>query len=242
MVTKLYKLFFKWRDPLENPSKTRIFLVSEGIVSTLLASNSSITINIVDKKKFKMCMLFDYSSNEWFVPGLLLPPGIYRLQFLVNGVMTHSSFLPTATNSAGTIVNWFEVLPGYKRIEPFRDDTQIQSSNDKAHQTFTPNALSSTSLTDYAGISRSDSVVGKSVLASLKLTNLQLDDKPRLAYSNEIPEIFKFDPPENPEETPKVAFSLTLPKVVDFNQDTLFANIQSAGRDVSRGRRGVFPQ
>lgn len=237
------QVVLKWRDPLENPSKTRIFLVSEDIVSTLLASNSSITINIVDKKKFKMCMLFDYSSNEWFVPGLLLPPGIYRLQFLVNGVMTHSSFLPTATNSAGTIVNWFEVLPGYNKIEPFRDDTQIQSSNvnvDKT-QTFTSNALSSTSLTDYAGISRSDSVVvGKSLLTSLKLTNLQLEDKPKLTYSNQIPEIFKFDPPENPDEPPKVAFSLTLPKVVDFNQDTLFANIQSAGKMSAEDAEAFF--
>ena len=116
------RVIIKWRDPIPEGASNKVSMVSEDIASTL------------SFEKQKQCgarnvftMKFDPKSKEWYVPDLMLPAGIYRLQFLVNGEIRHSNYLPTATDSVGNFVNWFEVVPGYQEVEPYREEVEIDS-------------------------------------------------------------------------------------------------------------------
>lgn len=112
----------KWRNEESHsgqPKKVSLFSpeISAALKCDLTANSGS--------NAQKIRLEYDPKCNEWAVPDLYLFPGIYRFQFIVDGELTHSKFLPTATDDSGKIVNWFEVLPGYKQIEPYRDETNI---------------------------------------------------------------------------------------------------------------------
>ncbi|KAG0658522.1 hypothetical protein C6P45_002173 [Maudiozyma exigua] len=233
------EVILKWRDKLPDSANVKIFVISKEIVSTILAIHPHYEMDDSDKKECRLHMIFDDKTQEWFLPGLFLPPGIYRFQFSINGNLTHSNYLPTATNTLGSIVNWFEVLPGYEQIEPYRDYDKINSSS--VNLTDDKNAqrtYSTASLTDYAGISRSNSMINKSSGSTLRIANyfnaLQPLTPKEPEYSNEIPELFKFDADlTNPAPPPvdlNAPFDMTLSKVVDCNQDELFANMQRVAK------------
>lgn len=283
-------VILKWRDPIENPSATKITIISPDIASALNFSPSD--------KSFHGTFAMKYDENEksWSVPNLLLPPGIYKFQFIINGEVRHSNFLPTATDSVGNIVNWFEVLPGYETVEPYRDEIDTNHSTDIAntnahnsnnnknnnnHNCHTSQGTliaepvpgragrppltahhtssysnkpekSGTPFSDYAGISRSGSAIRKSPLNQLTSSSVDLLTalKPKVyQYSNEIPELFKagnmtatkeendenqpFAPPPPPAQQPNEPPPYDQPsftsRVVDCNQDNLFANLQQGG-------------
>lgn len=115
------RVIIKWRDPVPESSHNRVSMISEDIASTLSFERQK------QGAQNTFAMEFDPKSKEWFVPDLLLPAGIYRLQFLVNGEIRHSNYLPTATDSVGNFVNWFEVVPGYAEVEPYREEVEIDS-------------------------------------------------------------------------------------------------------------------
>ncbi|KAL3232142.1 SNF1 protein kinase subunit beta-1 [Nakaseomyces bracarensis] len=126
-------VILKWRDNKEDPKvkETKVYLVSREICASL-QNREKYPVEYIQRNEEnflaqKIPLEFDVNENEWFVPNLYLPPGIYRFQFLVNGNLRHSDFLPTATDEQGNIVNWFEVLRGYEKIEPYRDEAEIQS-------------------------------------------------------------------------------------------------------------------
>ncbi|SMN19621.1 similar to Saccharomyces cerevisiae YDR422C SIP1 Alternate beta-subunit of the Snf1p kinase complex, may confer substrate specificity [Maudiozyma saulgeensis] len=236
------EVILKWRDKISDIADVKIYVISKEIVSTLLAVHPHHEINEADKKECRLHMIYDQKQKEWFVPGLFLPAGIYRFQFSINGNLTHSNYLPTATNTLGSIVNWFEVLPGYEQIEPYRDYDKINSSSinlyDDNGDNTAQRTYSTASLTDYAGISRSNSMINKSSGSTLRIANyfnaLQPLTPKKPEYSNEIPELFKFDtdltgPPPQPADV-NAPFDMTLSKVVDCNQDELFANMQRVAK------------
>lgn len=236
------EVILKWKDHLPDlePS-TKVSIISKDMVSTLhsLQIGNEPSPTHFNRETNSLTMTYDPQNNEWYMKDLFLPPGIYKLQFLINGNLYHSDFLPTATNTTGSIVNWFEVLPGYDTVEPYREENKIPDSTAK-HQ----KQKSVTSLTDFAGVSRSSSTISKrSSASSLRMLGLggftMLEKpKPTVQYSNEIPEIFKFDNDndedeegdENEDSKVDRNFDLNLSKVVDLNQDSLFANIQKIAK------------
>lgn len=275
------EVILKWRDQFAGISKCHIAVVSKDIISTLKSLKYH-SYRLDKKNIHSLKMKFDKSTNEWYIPNLFLPPGIYKLQFQINNNLVHSDFLPTATDTVGNIVNWFEVLPGYDRIEPYRieeksTDSIANSSNIDSDISSTNNYnkingnnsddnmdldnissyssskfnKSATSLTDYAGISRSSSTMSKNYASNLKLSGLYGFtglESPKIQYSNEIPELFKFDTNNdslNDVDSNDVDsndmdknlnlkindnFDLTLSKVVELNQDYLFSNIQNIAK------------
>lgn len=120
-------VILKWRDPIENPSATKITVISPDIASALNFSPTDRSFHGT------FAMKYDENEKSWSVPNLLLPPGIYKFQFVINGEVSHSNFLPTATDSVGNIVNWFEVLPGYETVEPYRDEIDTNHSTNIAN-------------------------------------------------------------------------------------------------------------
>ncbi|CCK69432.1 Sip1p KNAG_0C03230 [Huiozyma naganishii CBS 8797] len=262
------RVILKWRDPQLQPYQgTGAAIKSHDIYSTLRAIKSELITPERENKEDLLYLDYDAKKKDWFVPDLYLPPGIYRLKFLINGMLLHSNFLPTATDAAGTIVNWFEVLPGYETIEPYRDESMIGQDDESIDS---QPYKSTTDVTDYAGISRSSSVVSKHSKSNLRLPNLhitslnkessasvneanetnegndiQLLPEPKYEYSTEIPELFQFDDvntrktndikevrKESKLETlyPNGKFDFTLARVVNSNQDALFASIQKIGK------------
>ena len=161
------EVILKWKDQLPGiDSNTKIHIISKDIVSTLysLKDENNVSRTIFNKDTNSLTMDYDSKNNEWYMKNLLLPPGIYKLQFLINGSIYHSNHLPTATNTAGNIVNWFEVLPGYDIVEPFREETtSVHAHNNKRvnKNKKDQSYKSITSLTDFAGISRSSSSIIK---------------------------------------------------------------------------------
>ncbi|GMM58722.1 Sip1 protein [Maudiozyma humilis] len=238
------EVILKWRDQIPDLAHVKMYLVSKEIVSTLLAMHPNYTIHEIDRQENRLHMIYDPKHNEWFLPGLFVPPGIYRFQFSINGTLTHSNYLPTATNTIGSIVNWFEVLPGYDQIEPYRDYDKINASSanlsagNSVSNSLNAKTYSTASLTDYAGISRSNSMISNGSSSTLRIANyfnglLPLTPK-KPEYSNEIPELFKFDSdlgsPPPPPANVNAPFDMTLSKVVDSNQDELFANMQRVAK------------
>lgn len=236
------EVILKWKDHLQGvDSSTKISIISKDMVSTLysLQDETNPSPTHFHRETNSLNMTFDPVTSEWYMKDLFLPPGIYKLQFLINGNLYHSDYLPTATNTMGNIVNWFEVLPGYDTVEPYREENTIV--NDSVSLSHNDHDKSVTSLTDFAGISRSSSTLNKrGSNSSLRLFGLHgfttLDkEEPKVKYSNEIPEIFKFDnidEDEDYDDNDKVDdnFDLTLSRVVDLNQDSLFANIQKIAK------------
>ncbi|CAR28045.1 hypothetical protein ZYGR_0N05340 [Zygosaccharomyces rouxii] len=111
----------KWRDHLPVDGTNRMSMVSEDIASTLSFERQK------HGARNTFPMRYEEETKEWVVPDLVLPVGVYRLQFLINGELTHSNYLPTATDSVGNFVNWFEVIPGYEKVEPYRDEVELDS-------------------------------------------------------------------------------------------------------------------
>lgn len=109
-------VILKWRDPIKNPSRCKIHIISADIASALNFDPSDTGFH------GSFSMKFDEKENNFYVPNLSLPPGVYKFQFVINGEIRHSNFLPSATDSVGNIVNWFEVVPGYQTVEPFRNE------------------------------------------------------------------------------------------------------------------------
>lgn len=120
-ATKEVRVTIKWRDQLPKDSTSRMSMVSDDIASTLRFEK------LKPSARSTFPMKYDTRAGEWLVPDLVLPAGIYRLQFLVNGELRHSNYLPTATDSVGNFVNWFEVIPGYEEVEPYRDEVELDS-------------------------------------------------------------------------------------------------------------------
>lgn len=266
------EVILKWRDQFPGIAKCHIAVVSKDIISTLKSLKYH-SYKLDKKNIHSLKMKFDKSTNEWYIPNLFLPPGIYKLQFQINNNLLHSDFLPTATDTVGNIVNWFEVLPGYDRIEPIRIEEKSMESiantnndsdnnNNKFNNSTFDDSMdldnissyssgkfnkSATSLTDYAGISRSSSTMSKNHTSNLKLSGLYgfTGLQPaKIQYSNELPELFKFDTnndssfdqnsfdEDSEMANPKMNenFDLNLSKVVDLNQDYLFSNIQNIAK------------
>ncbi|QLG72785.1 hypothetical protein HG535_0D04940 [Zygotorulaspora mrakii] len=113
-------VILKFRDQIDN-NASKVALISADILSALNYQPSSISGGLP--------LQYDNHDGCWIVPDLKLPPGIYKLQFLVDGFVRHSNFLPSATDSVGSIVNWFEVLPGYETIEPYREQIDFVTCN-----------------------------------------------------------------------------------------------------------------
>ncbi|CAI4059240.1 Sip1p SKDI_04G6290 [Saccharomyces kudriavzevii IFO 1802] len=265
----------KWKSDTNMTATTEVSIVSNDIASALKEQRE---VNLDDDASLdsekplnsRIRMIYDSVHREWFVPDLFLPAGIYRLQFSINGLLTHSNFLPTATDSEGNFVNWFEVLPGYHTIEPFRDeadmDFQMRSTLDEeAPIRPEPKRLSSsrkssyysakdgerpgTPFSDYRGLSRSNSVFLRGSFVRLKASSLDLmaEIKPeKLEYSNEIPNLFNIG--EASTTTSKDHFERLSPqdrpsfthKVVDCNQDDLFATLQQGGNIDAETAEAVF--
>lgn len=244
------EVILKWKDHLPGiDSNTKILIISKDIVSTLysLKNEKTSSPTIFNKDTNSLAMDYDSKNNEWYMKNLFLPPGIYKLQFSINGSICHSNYLPTATNTKGNIVNWFEVLPGYDIVEPFREETTTVHTHNKKHANKDKkdqSYKSITSLTDFTGVSRSSSSINKrnsnssfSMFGLRKFTTLE-KLAPKVNYSNEIPEIFKFDNLDDDMDSNDEGnatnfdknFDFTLSKVVDINQDSLFSNIQKIAK------------
>ncbi|QHS72609.1 Sip1p [Saccharomyces paradoxus] len=210
----------KWKDDGNVAATTEVSIVSNDIASALkeqreLSLDENASLDSEKQLNPKIRMVYDDVHKEWFVPDLFLPAGIYRLQFSINGLLTHSNFLPTATDSEGNFVNWFEVLPGYHTIEPFRNEADMESqikltSDEESPKRPELKRLSSSSrkssyysakgverpstpFSDYRGLSRSNSINMRGSFVRLKASSLDLmaEVKPeKLEYSNEIPNLF----------------------------------------------------
>ncbi|AAS52114.2 ADR194Cp [Eremothecium gossypii ATCC 10895] len=228
------EVIIKWRDCLLDPQRTKLSIVSPDIAS-VIHKNS----------KRKVAMVFSKDEQCWVAPDLRLPPGIYKLQFLINGALRHSNFLPTATDSHSNIVNWFEVVPWYDRAEPYRDPAPEEVAMPPESPQLTAPAAgrppllkrgtssssrarvverSNTPISDYTGISRSGSA--RPLLAHHKSANsIELSPIPRcvLQYSTEIPELFK---PEGCPPDPNTAPGSFNENIQDCNQDELFRFLQ----------------
>lgn len=115
--TNVIDVVLKWRDALYTREKfVLVSIISEDIVKVLYGDHSYF------RTSNQIPMHFNTVENEWFIPNLSLPPGIYELNFLINQKdVRYSNYLPTATNEFGSIVNWFEVPPGVESIEPFKE-------------------------------------------------------------------------------------------------------------------------
>lgn len=201
--TEKVHVILKWRDPIEDPSKCKITIISTDIASALNFDPSD--------KSFHgtFSMEFDEKDGTFSVPELWLPPGIYKFLFIINGEIRHSNFLPSATDSVGNIVNWFEVLPGYEKVEPYRNEIDVfsnkhqNSESDSKQQNGSPSqgtlmepvpnraerpALAvrhtssysnkperaGTPYSDYAGVSRCSSAVRKSPMMQQTSSSIDL--------------------------------------------------------------------
>ncbi|SCV01058.1 LAME_0G13784g1_1 [Lachancea meyersii CBS 8951] len=208
----------KWKDNIVDPKTCKMSIVSRDIMSVLGPHN----------KSKKIPMTFDTESKCWVAPNLFLPPGIYKFQFLINGELRHSDFLPTATDSFGSCVNWFEVVSGHEVIEPSRDvlsatDAQLDDKENDAQAVAFPKPPlksdssssdyrgsnrhvegTSTPFSDYTGLfSRSDSF--KPQLNQRHTSSLDLLAPPQRKkheYSDEIPELYKTNFEEDPDLPP----------------------------------------
>lgn len=266
----------KWKDDGTVAATTEVFIVSTDIASALkeqreLTLDENASLDSEKQLNPRIRMVYDDVHKEWFVPDLFLPAGIYRLQFSINGILTHSNFLPTATDSEGNFVNWFEVLPGYHTIEPFRNEADIDSqveptldeelpkrpelkrfpSSSRKSSYYSAKGVErpSTPFSDYRGLSRSSSINMRDSFVRLKASSLDLmaEVKPeRLVYSNEIPNLFnigdgstisvKGDSDDvHPQEPPSFTH-----RVVDCNQDDLFATLQQGGNIDAETAEAVF--
>lgn len=266
-------VILKWKNDSNMPATTEVSIISHDIASALKEQrevNLDEDASLDSEKQLnpRIRMIYDVVRKEWFIPELFLPPGIYRLQFSINGILTHSNFLPTATNSEGKFVNWFEVLPGYHTIEPFRDeaDTESQASSTidvEAPIRPEPKRLSSSSrkssyysakgverpstpFSDYRGLSRSNSANLRDSFVRLKASSLDLmaQIKPEiLEYSNEIPSLFTIgNGSAKPLQEGKPSEDLPsfTHKVIDCNQDDLFATLQQGGNIDAETAETVF--
>ncbi|CEP65013.1 Sip1p LALA0_S17e00188g [Lachancea lanzarotensis] len=197
----------KWKDNIVDPKTCKMSIVSRDIMTVLGPHN----------KSKKIPMTFDASSKCWVAPNLFLPPGIYKFQFLINGELRHSDFLPTATDSFGTCVNWFEVVSGHETIEPSKDvpsvtDAEVDDNGGRIPNSKSPRPQmksdssssdyrgshrhferTGTPFSDYTGVcSRSDSF--KPQLNQRHTSSIDLLAPPQQkvhSYSDEIPELFK---------------------------------------------------
>ncbi|AGO12668.1 AaceriADR194Cp [[Ashbya] aceris (nom. inval.)] len=228
------EVIIKWRDCPLDPQRTKLSIISPDIASVMHKN-----------PKRKVAMVFSKEEQCWIAPDLRLPPGIYKLQFLINGELRHSNFLPTATDSHSNIVNWFEVVPWYDRAEPYRDPAPeevavpLESPQLTAPAAVRPPLLkrgtssssrarvgerSNTPISDYTGISRSGSA--RPILARHRSANsIDLSPIPRrvLQYSTDIPELFK---PEGCPPDPDTVPGSFNENIQDCNQDELFRFLQ----------------
>ncbi|SCU89916.1 LAFA_0E21858g1_1 [Lachancea sp. 'fantastica'] len=205
----------KWKDNIVDPKTCKMSIVSRDIMSVLGPHN----------KSKKIPMTYDTNSKCWVAPNLFLPPGIYKFQFLINGELRHSDFLPTATDSFGNCVNWFEVVSGHEVIEPSKDVPSIADARFDDNEVYVPNSRSprpqmksdssssdyrgshrhfektGTPYSDYTGVcSRSDSFKPQLNQRHTSSLDLLAPPAPKVQqYSNEIPELFKTNFEDEPE-------------------------------------------
>jgi 5'-AMP-activated protein kinase regulatory beta subunit len=66
------------------------------------------------------------ASTHDFNTVLRLPPGQYRMKFIVDDSWRCSNQLPTATDDDGTLVNWIEV-------EAVQTDEELKADWSKPH-------------------------------------------------------------------------------------------------------------
>ncbi|KAM3160508.1 AMPKBI domain-containing protein [Lachancea thermotolerans] len=201
-------VILNWKDNIVDPKTCKMSIVSKDISSTLNPH----------KKFSKIPMVFDMERNCWTAHDLYLPSGVYKFQFLINGELRHSDYLPTATDSFGNCVNWFEVVEGHDSIEPSRDvisseDVKLSkdqiaveqpaperpalgsdgssSSNWKGSSRHVER--SGTPFSDYTGLcSRSE--LTKPELRHNNTSSYDLlapVPRPKYEYTDEIPELFK---------------------------------------------------
>ncbi|EDO17647.1 hypothetical protein Kpol_1004p21 [Vanderwaltozyma polyspora DSM 70294] len=202
------RVFLKWRDLIDDIENANISIVSNEILSV-------ICMNDLDSENSDSARMVYYpDTSEWVTKYLFLPPGIYKLQFNVNGSLRHSDYLPTATDNLGNIVNWFEVPRGYESIEPFRDNDYVKNEISGGILQPIPNTLGipsvssqlssfsfhasrpTTPYSDFAGINRSSPLPLREKSPDVKSTNFDLEfstavPEPKYDYTTEIPEIYK---------------------------------------------------
>lgn len=229
-ANKTVHVIIKWRDMIVDPKTCKMSIVSKDISSVI---NSEV-------KPRKIPMEYDPTSKCWTAPNLYLPPGVYKFQFLINGELRHSNFLPTATDSFGNFVNWFEVVPGYDSIEPTREvimseggssnmtsDDMIQeglsrpklepgrSSSSNWKNSAKHIERTGTPFSDYTGVlSRSGSFRPSMLQNTSSSYDLLAPPKQKqIEYSNEIPELFKvnFDSDTQVSPPPPPQYNKTQP-------------------------------
>ncbi|SCU88960.1 LANO_0D03554g1_1 [Lachancea nothofagi CBS 11611] len=198
----------KWKDNIVDPKTCKMSIVSKDISSVLGLQHRS----------KKIPMEYDTQSKCWTAANLFLPPGVYKFQFLINGELRHSEFLPTATDSFGNCVNWFEVVSGHDIIEPSRDliskvDARYDNHDFTMHDSTSPRPpmnsdgssssnfkgsvknveRTGTPYSDYTGLcSRSGSFKPSLNHRHTSSLDLLAPLKPKkYEYSSEIPELFK---------------------------------------------------
>ncbi|CCH60673.1 hypothetical protein TBLA_0D01650 [Henningerozyma blattae CBS 6284] len=249
-AAELQNVIIKYRDPMEESEipETKIQLISKDINTTLHYDTTDLLT-----ENNKMELVYNKDEKAWILPNLMLPPGIYQVQFLVNSDLKHSDFLPTATDDFGNIVNWFEVLSGYDFIEPFRDEniSSADNSDGTLMQNIIPEKLKTISMTkmagngskgstprsNYTGVSRSNSLSASSSSSVWKSVNVNLFtplEPNKVEYSTEIPEIFKNTTENNTSNAPMQYHPERkrpglLHNVVDCSQEELFGDLLADG-------------
>ncbi|SCU88852.1 LAMI_0D11540g1_1 [Lachancea mirantina] len=243
------RVILKWRDNIVDPKTCKMAIISKDMSSALSHKNVS----------KKIPMEFNSSSNCWIAPNLTLPAGVYKFRFLINGELRHSNFLPTATDSFGNFVNWFEVISGSDFIEPSRDIVRSSSrlnTPDEIQQpvarAIRPQLLSDSSsssnwksssakfverpgtpFSDYTGtLSRSGS-------AKPPLNHKQSSSYDYLAplpqkvyeYSNEIPELFKANFTGNDENDADLDKPMPTPPPPAEGQPSFLHQVQDCNQD-----------
>lgn len=233
-------VIIKYRDKIvpDDVENTKISLVSKDITMALHYDTSDLL-----SQNNKLELKYDKDQNVWILPNLLLPIGIYQVQFLVNSDLKHSDFLPTATDKYGNIVNWFEVVPTYGSFEPYRDDNYSSSNTldysqiDSTSDTIKPPSLKkmtsiSSSHTNSSSRSRSLSLYRSNSSNQSRRSGMidifrPVEAKP-IKYSNEIPPIFAAAS-ENQDILSENSKSNFLDNIVECNQEQVFGEILGGG-------------
>lgn len=206
------QVIVKWRDQMDNNMNIDIKIISYDIASALSMQGR------ISSEDNSIEMMYDSIQCEWVTTDVYLTPGVYKLQFLIDGTLEYSNFLPKATDNLGNTINWFEVLAGYRSIEPHRDEifspdqlsemVRAIPSESNIHlispQSSSFSFHASRSITTYSntsGIDRSNSSLGRQSSKTSKLFDVEpypiLKSKLVYEYTTDIPELFKFNKSDN---------------------------------------------
>ncbi|EDO18925.1 hypothetical protein Kpol_1023p98 [Vanderwaltozyma polyspora DSM 70294] len=248
----------RWRDSyIQNETCKSVSIISEDILTSVQAQNSGVLLIS------NFSMTYDKNENNWVLPDLFLPPGKYRLRFLIDHHdFRYSNYLPVTEDELGTIINEIEILPGYKSVEPFEHNNHIMIQENIINSELSLNNSRQlqSEPPSYPELEENFSSPIESIISEDELDNDQyskvygkrnnsigqsktsLSIKPcisEVTYTNEIPQLFKITDNncivnENYErygfvEPPSYGEPGLENRVIDCNQDILFATFQQNG-------------